>query len=171
MVVIGSVRKDADLGDVKITRAICFKGSFSTIFEGIKGVNSLTGFDCFLRLSRGFKKEGAEVTEGGAAPKGVGVVWVSIDVFCLISGGNGSWTEETATAALSSSCFSIGLSGIAFGGCIFIFVCVSCGAGLSAQIRPAIKANADKFKMMLGCRFFITPKTCLFPKKQAVPPG
>ena len=90
MVVIGSVRKDADLGDVKITLAICFTGTFSDIFEGIKGVISLTGFDCFLRLSRVCKTEGAEVTEADAAPKGAGVVWVSIDFFCLIRGGDGS---------------------------------------------------------------------------------
>ena len=172
MAVRGGVREEADLGDGNIASGICLNGSFSVIFGGVKGCNSLAGCVWLFRLSSGCKTEGAGGAEAGETARGAGVVGAFIDFSCLTGGGDGSRTEEIATAAACrSGCFSIGFSGIAVGGGIFIFVCVSCGAGLSVQIRPAITANADKFKMMLGCGFFITPRTRLFPEKQVVAAG
>ena len=187
MALRGGGWEETGLGDGNIASGICLNGSFSVIFGGVKGCNSLAGCVWLFRLSSGCKTEGAGDAEAGGTEagdteaggaeasetaRGAGVVGAFIDFSCLTGGGDGSRTEEIATAAACrSGCFSIGFSGIAVGGGIFIFVCVSCGAGLSVQIRPAITANADKFKMMLGCGFFITPRTRLFPEKQVVAAG
>lgn len=172
MAVSSGVRDGADLGDGKIATAICLNGSFSVIFDGVKGCNSLTACVWLFGFSSGCKTEGEGAAEAGGGTRGAAISGAFIDLFCFTGGGDGSRTEEIATAAACrSGCFSISRSGITFSGCIFIFGVVSCGAGPSIQIRPASTANADKFKMMLGCGFFITPRTRLFPEKQAVPAG
>ena len=171
MAVRSGVRDGADLGDGKIAVAICLNGSFFVIFEWVSGCNSLTGCVWLFGFSSGCKTEGEGAAEAGGVTRGAAIAGAFIDLFCFTGGGGGSRTEEIATAVCRSGCFSISRSGITFWGCIFIFGCVSCGAGPSVQIRPASTANANKFKMMLGCGFFIIPRTRLFPEKQAVPAG
>ena len=158
-------RDGADLGDGKIAPAICLNGSFSVSFDGVKGCNSLTGCVWLFGFSSGRKGEGATEAEG--ITRGAAISGAFIDLFCFIGGGDGSRTEEIATAATCRSrCSSISRSGISFGGCIFRFAGVSCGAGPSIQIRPTITANADKFKMVLGCGLFIPLEPASFQRNK-----
>ena len=98
MALRGGGREETDLEDGKIASAICLNGSFSVIFGGVKGCNSLAGCDGLSCFSSGCKTEGAGGAEAGGAEageaaRGAGVVGAFIDFSCLTGGGDGSWTE------------------------------------------------------------------------------
>ena len=81
MAVRGGVREEADLGDGNIARGICLNGSFSVIFGGVKGCNSLAGCVWPFGFSSGCKTEGEGATEVGGGTRGVAISSAFFDLF------------------------------------------------------------------------------------------